>query len=478
MKPASCFLAALLLSLSAAAQAPSPDPFYGDRLRAGVALYEGGQIEEARRELEVACFGFLEQPARLAECLGYRLLVELAAPESDEIEPIYLQLIEVESRFGGYSAAGLDQATRRELERGLVRVLPPSRLDQSPTFARAAEEARDEARRRRLAELPPKRRARVLREEVDAHPNDLDLRVELADLWLSLGESASAEREASLVLEIDPARSDARCVLAVARDRCEEILEALAACEEVATDLRFAEPLLRCQVEGSRWSEARDLLVRLEPTLRGEREIRRLQREVDRNDPAPAPPEGGAGVQVAEDAVPSAGSTTLGAPADDAPAEVAASDPPTSPDDGPRPETEPPASSPERTEAALSDSATLTRQVSSLRSRAAAVSELAQLDPLFEEALRLAELWPESREAQQAAAYIAYRSGRWQDAVRFYRAAEVGVEQPLARFFFAVSLFEIGNRAEAADILRPVAGSLPDDGFVRTAVGNILGPQR
>ncbi len=69
------FLAFLLATASllplSAQVAESVDPFYENLLEEGRFFYQEGKTAEAIENLEIAFFGFLDSPARLAECYIY-----------------------------------------------------------------------------------------------------------------------------------------------------------------------------------------------------------------------------------------------------------------------------------------------------------------------------------------------------------------------------------------------------------------------
>jgi len=70
-----CLLAALLAFASprplASQVTESVDPFYENLLEEGRFFYQEGKTAEVIENLEVAYFGFLDSPARLAECYIY-----------------------------------------------------------------------------------------------------------------------------------------------------------------------------------------------------------------------------------------------------------------------------------------------------------------------------------------------------------------------------------------------------------------------
>lgn len=83
----------------------------------------------------------------------------------------------------------------------------------------------------------------------------------------------------------------------------------------------------------------------------------------------------------------------------------------------------------------------------------------------------------ESREAQHLAAVIAYRAARWEDAVTYFRrGGEPDERNPEILFYFAVSLYEMGEREEAATVLRRSLPGIQQTPFVLSYREKILGP--
>ena len=137
-------LAAALVPASAAAQAPagaaapspSPvDPFYSSRLREGVAAYERGAYLEAAASLRVACFGMLDAPAALAECLVRLGLAQAGGGDREGFAQTFRRVLEAEELLGLYSGAALPAELRAEFEKRAAEWIPAATLDDAPAFA-------------------------------------------------------------------------------------------------------------------------------------------------------------------------------------------------------------------------------------------------------------------------------------------------------------------------------------------------------
>lgn len=103
-------------------------------------------------------------------------------------------------------------------------------------------------------------------------------------------------------------------------------------------------------------------------------------------------------------------------------------------------------------------------------------SQTRDLREAFDLAKAVADAHSDSQEAQHLAAESAYRVSRWEDAVRYFqRGGEPSAEQPELLFYMAVALFESGDGARAAEILRRSLPNLQRTPFVDTYARKILG---
>ncbi|MCB1055328.1 MAG: tetratricopeptide repeat protein, partial [Acidobacteria bacterium] len=101
-----------------------------------------------------------------------------------------------------------------------------------------------------------------------------------------------------------------------------------------------------------------------------------------------------------------------------------------------------------------------------------------ELDEAFSLATEVADAHPDSREAQFLAAEIAYRSSRWTEAAAYFRrGGDPGDEQPVLLFFKAVSLYESGDRAGAAQALKRSLPLIQRSDYVDRYAEEILGEE-
>jgi hypothetical protein len=134
--PALLLLAALV---SAGAARAAVDPFYQTLLRDGQQAYERKDYSTAARELRLACFGMLEEPKPLAECLARLALAQDAAADLEGFRETFRRLTEVEERFKGYSQGEIAPELRATLETRLAARIPAATLAGLPAFHSAAQ---------------------------------------------------------------------------------------------------------------------------------------------------------------------------------------------------------------------------------------------------------------------------------------------------------------------------------------------------
>jgi predicted Zn-dependent protease len=103
-------------------------------------------------------------------------------------------------------------------------------------------------------------------------------------------------------------------------------------------------------------------------------------------------------------------------------------------------------------------------------------SKVKDLRQAFDLARQMADAHPESVEAQHLAAEAAYRVSRWSDAARYFlRGGEPAEDQPELLFYMAVALYESGDAARAAEVLKRSLPNLQRTPYVDAYARKILG---
>ncbi|HTG35345.1 MAG TPA: hypothetical protein VLB76_20690 [Thermoanaerobaculia bacterium] len=126
------FLLGLLL-VPIPAQA-AVDPFYQGLLRDGQLAFDRKEYATAARALRLACFGMLDEPRPLADCLSRLALAQDGTGDAAGFRETFQRLLEVEDRFKGYSQGELPPDLRAALEARLATRLPAATLAGAPAF--------------------------------------------------------------------------------------------------------------------------------------------------------------------------------------------------------------------------------------------------------------------------------------------------------------------------------------------------------
>jgi predicted Zn-dependent protease len=114
--------------------------------------------------------------------------------------------------------------------------------------------------------------------------------------------------------------------------------------------------------------------------------------------------------------------------------------------------------------------------MSRVRKVLAGDAKVKDLRQAFDTARGVADAHPESVEAQHLAAEAAYRVSRWADAARYFqRGGEPPADQPELLFYMAVALYESGDPAKAAEILKRSLPNLQRTPYVDAYARKILG---
>jgi Flp pilus assembly protein TadD len=459
-------VAAVLLAPLAALPAPAAttppssvvDPFYVDLLRAGSLAYDRGDSVTAARDLRVACFGLLDDPRALADCLVRLAVAQGAGNDVEGFRDTFRRLIEVEDRFGAYGRLDLPPELRTSFEQRVLAIIPTTTLEALPAWqyllSRKAEE--------QVASLGPPERRRELEARLKKEPKSVTWNVLLSELDLDEGRIEPALSRAEQVATFAPQDARALCLRGVTRAwarRCALAVVDLETCPRARRESRYATALLGCWVELGQWRPAADLAGALPPALKGERRIADLIKQVEQH---PVPP------------APSPTPPTPSAPRSAArPAERPAAERGVVP---PPPTAVPPAAR-EVKGAPRPLSATERESLDTVRRLLAASASAKDLKEALRLAQEVANAHPEAREAQYLAAEAAYRNSRWADAVAaFRRGGEPGDDHPELLFYMAVSLFELGDQPAAAAALKRSLPRLKKTPYVETYTRRILGP--
>ena len=455
----------------AQARAPEPvlpaDPFYLRLLRDGRAELARGAAQDAVADLRLACFGFLDTPPLLAECLVRLALAQAASGDRTGLEQTFGRIAEVEERFSAYTAASLTAEERAAFEEKALALVSPALLAESPGFAAIAARREEEE----LGRLPERERQRELERRALAQPNDPRWRLALADTELSRSRPARAlERLGSLSEGAGDGRVGCLRGEALADlGRWAEALPLLERCGRSATEPRFAGPRRASLAGLARWTEVETFLASLPAALTAKPEIGRLREAIERAQKTRAGRAAEAGRRSdASDKkqVPTAAPVAAKAP------------------DAPRKGAPAPTSAPVRTPAPLADepvdalSTTEAAALAEAHTAARSARSARELDEALERTVPIADRHPALREPQQVVGEIAYRASRWPLVCEYLtRGGEPGPGKPDLQFYLAVARYETGDREGARAALRPIRQRLERTPYVDSYVRKIEEPQ-
>ncbi|HEX2642681.1 MAG TPA: hypothetical protein VHU81_06795 [Thermoanaerobaculia bacterium] len=123
-----------LIGLPGAAPLRAADPFYSGLLREGIHDYDSADYAAAARHLRLACFGMLDEPEPLVDCLARLALSQDKGGDPEGFRETFRRIVEVEERFGSYTRAQLPAALKTTFEQRAAVLVPASTLSAVPAF--------------------------------------------------------------------------------------------------------------------------------------------------------------------------------------------------------------------------------------------------------------------------------------------------------------------------------------------------------
>ncbi len=113
---AGAMVLALCLAMPLTATGQQVDPFYQQRLDDGLRAQRQGDPARAAQEIQLAAFGLLDHPDRLAKALSHLAVLQNELNDLQDLESTYRRLLDLEARFGAYSKARLSDEVRVVLD--------------------------------------------------------------------------------------------------------------------------------------------------------------------------------------------------------------------------------------------------------------------------------------------------------------------------------------------------------------------------
>ena len=475
----------LQMAATAAAQPDSDGAriFYLERLTDGKGSFARGEHREAARSFRLACFGLLEQPTLLTECVARLALAELAAGDQSEARDSLRRLVSLVDRFDRYDEASLSDAMRGDVETAALDLVPNELIEASPTFSLAARERRT-AGARAMSGMSKRQKIEFLTARMEAEPEEPSWLVELADLRFADGHAEEAARLAADALELEPGHARARCLRGASRaaagQQCRQALLDMAACPRTQSDPAFARGHLRCQIELDELGQALQFIGSLPAQTLGDAGVRRLARSArERAEnrgvtelPAQAPASADELKQQPSERIDGQRNDDRGATeeADGAPTRMQPTT--TAP-------SKPAIIAPSRQGQAATDSRLTTLERAALdraHSLLQQAGSVRDLEEALASARSVADAHPEDKQAQYLVATIAYQASHFVTAVLYFeRGGDPGLARADLLFYQAVALYESGYKTAAAATLRRCLSRLERSGVVERYAAAILG---
>jgi tetratricopeptide (TPR) repeat protein len=131
------------------------DLFYLDLLRDGIHAFDRSEFAVASRHFRLACFGMLDEPKLLGECLARLALAQDKGEDVAGFRETFGRLVEVEERFQGYSQSSLPPEIRTVLEQRMATHIPAPTLAASPQTLRGSAARKPEAQANRTPATKP-----------------------------------------------------------------------------------------------------------------------------------------------------------------------------------------------------------------------------------------------------------------------------------------------------------------------------------
>jgi tetratricopeptide (TPR) repeat protein len=442
----------------ASASVTAPDPFYSGLMRDGRTALLRGDAAGAASYLRLACFGFLDFPATLAECRIRLGLAQAALGDRDAFLESFSRLEDLEERFQVYAAAGVSAEERAAFEQRALDWVAPEVLRTIPAFAPILERKKVAD----FAKLAPRERTKELERRAAADPEDSQWSLLLAEEELARDKPEAALDR--LGKHADSAGDGAVGCLrgrALAElERCGEAVKSLSGCAKTSSEPRLAELLLACYLDLDKATEARAFAASLPPAVATRPEIRKRIGKI----PAPANP------ATKPDAAASASPPAeRGKPAATARKPVAT-------------ETEPAAEKPVAGTAKTRGATPPARPTSADQSAIADIRKAVrsaekrdELESALARALPIADRYPGEAELQLLVGELGYRTGNWKTGAAYLsRPDRRGPSDATLRFYLAVCQFESGETTAAARTASTGLEKLPRTPLVEGYLKKIL----
>lgn len=400
------------------------DPFYQNLLEKGRAICETKDFPRALQLLHLACFGMLDSPEHRAACLIYLGNCQAAAKDKPGFAQTVSLLDELERRFGAFERAAVDPEAKKTFERWVQSFLSPSELRRYPKFAHLVPNEEE-----RIRTLPPQQRRSELSRRLRAEPNNPVWQGMLAELALAEGKFRQAKRMADQLLASHPQFSYAYCLRGQAAAGLRDWARAqadLEKCEALAGDAALVATYLNALLAQNKGAQIEEFVKALPEQVAADPRVAALRPQTGSPPPAAVKEN-----QLPDDPQPHPGTPGSDAGSGPSPADLA-----------------------------------LVREL----------LDTNQVQEALDAARQLVARFPQDRKALWLAGEAAYRSAAWHEAVDFFSRSG-DIREPQHQFYFAVALYETGQKEQARQWFLKCEAKLAKSTFLEYYRRLILGSE-
>lgn len=424
LKVLAVLLAALASFYAGTLHTQEIGPFHQNLLEKGRALCDTKDFSRAIQLLHLACFGMLDNPEERAACLIYLGNCQAAAKDKQGFTQTVSRLDELERRFAAFQRATVDPEAKKTFERWVRLLLSPSELQRYPNFASFVPSEEE-----RIRALPPPQRRSELSLRLRTEPNNPIWQGMLAELALAEGKFRQAKRIANQLLASHPEFNKAYCLRGQAAAGLREWAQAqadLEKCEAVIGDATLVATYLNALRAQNKGAKIEEFVKGLPDQVAADPRVAALLPQPSSSLPATMREK-----ETREDFQSDSSTSASNALPGPSPADLA-----------------------------------------SVRE----LLDTNQVQKALEAARQLVARFPQDRKALLLAGEAAYRSAAWQEAVDFFSRSVV-IQEPQHQFYFAVALYEAGQKDQARQWLLKCEGKLGKSAFVEYYRRLILGTE-
>ncbi len=253
------------------------DPFYLSLLEEGKRDLQSQEWINAGETLRIACFGMLEEPEFLVECLVWLSVAEQQYKADEAYLKTFGRILRLEEQYSAYSKASLTDPQRESFKETVLRKVPRSVLDTSATFSQwipvpsqLPEEAEEGSEPMTVSE-----ERRMLRRKIKKEPEISGWTVRLARLEIENGREDRGEKLLDALLGESPVEEGfcLRGRLYVQSARWLKGAEDLVRCSAVTQDPELTIAMVEAQMELGELAVAESMVMLISDSQRSSEKV-------------------------------------------------------------------------------------------------------------------------------------------------------------------------------------------------------------